>query len=492
MTTAVNAEGDKGVLLFERPRYLGRGVEVFNADDVPVTPCGSFLQPDEYPSKISINETFSIDFQSPGSLQMPLGSIASCADVGSATQTQCPDESCSFFIRRSADSGQKASQHQFRRVLLIGPQGLLAAHVTARLLKNGHHVRLLERDYRGKSALHGLATLIETRPSRLSLFYEDDLSLAVADCDAVVYVDGPNTSDILDENEIEHRFVTSIQDVFLSIRSSGQSVRRVVLISPASAIFPVETSLVAKARSLQRGQAAALREAERISYKAGVPLTVILPAMVVGPSLLGESDSNVQALVRFAEQRRRFTSPLHYNIVDVRDVAEACALVLMAPKAEYQKYILSGGEMSLAQLACTLHECIPLLSPPRRPLPVCLTRFLYYVGILRMLGFDFCECVAAERIGWSYALSSLKAQQELTMQLRSAPAAVVAAVACAMHVPAATPQPRLVTAHVVPLKRNDAQLPRFCKVLHLAFLSSLFGTIGFLAGRYFYTRRTPA
>ncbi|RNF09411.1 hypothetical protein TraAM80_02210 [Trypanosoma rangeli] len=481
MTTAVNLEGDTGLLLFERPRYLGRGVEVFNADDVPVTPCAFFLQPDEYPSKMSIDETFSIDFQNLEILQKPLGSVASHGDVGSATQTQYPDESYTIFKHRGACFSQKALRHQFRRVLLIGPQGLLSTYVTARLLKNGHHVRLLEREYRGKSALHGLATLIETRPSRLSLFYEDDLSLAVADCDAVVYVDGPDTSDVCDVNEVEQRFVTAIQDVFLSIRCNGKSVRRVVLISSASAIFPVETSLLAKAQHLKRGHAAALREAERISNRAGVPLTVILPAVVVGPSLLGESDGNVQSLVRFAEQRRCFTSPLNYNIVDARDVAEACALVLVAPKTEYQKYILSGGEISMAQIACILHKCIPSVSPPRRTLPTCFASALHHLGILNMLGFEFCERISAERIGWSYALSSLKAQQELAVQLRSAPVAVVDAVADAMHVPAATLQPP---------EMKSTQHNEYLKEIHLVILSLFFGTVGFLAGRYFYTRST--
>ncbi|ESL07705.1 hypothetical protein TRSC58_04602 [Trypanosoma rangeli SC58] len=478
MTTAVNLESDTGLLLFERPRCLGRGVEVFNADDVPVTPYAFFLQPDEYPSKISIDETFSIDFQNLDTLQKPLGSVTSHGDVGSATQTQYPDQSCTFFKHRSAGFSQKALRHQFRRVLLIGPQGLLSAHVTARLLKSGHYVRLLEREYRGKTALHGLATLIETRPSRLSLFYEDDLSQAVADCDAVVYVDGPDTSDVCDVSEVEQRFVTAIQDVFLSIRRNGKSVRRVVLISSASAIFPVETSLLAKTQHLKRGHAAALREAERISHRAGVPLTVILPSMVVGPSLLEEIDGNVQSLVRFAEQRRCFTSPLRYNIVDARDVAEACALVLVAPKTEYQKYILSGGEMSLAQIACTLHKCIPSISPPRRTLPTCLAGVLHHFGILNVLGFEFCERISAERVGWSYALSSLKAQQELAVQLRSAPVAVVDAVADAMHVPATTSQPP---------EMNNTQHNGYWKGVHLAILSLFFGTVGFIAGRRFYT-----
>ncbi|ESS68755.1 hypothetical protein TCDM_02466 [Trypanosoma cruzi Dm28c] len=488
MPAAVNVEVDRGALVFERPRYLGRGVEVFNADDVPITPYGSFTRPNEYPKKFNINEPSSIACQELESVQMPLDLFALHEDAGSAMQPQPLDQSFVPSTTGSFVCDERRLRHQLHRILLIGSPGLVSTHVAAGLLKHGYRVRLLERDYRGKIFLYGLESLIETRPSRLSLFYEDDLSLAVADCDGVVYVNGPDTSEISHENDIERLFVSSIQDVFLSIKRNGKSVRRVVLISPASSIFPVETTLVAKTRGLKRGQAAALKEAERLSYKAGVPLTILLPAMMVGPSLLGEGDGNVQALVLLAEQQRRFTSPIYYNIVDVRDVAEACALVLMAPRAEYQKYILSGGEMSLAQIACALQQCIPRVSPPKRHLPVWLTRVLLHLGILNFLGFEFCERVACERVGWSYVLSSLKAQRDLAIQLRSAQTAVVTAVAHAMNVPVAVQQPNVGDAHTSGKVRNQLRQSRLWRGLQLVGFSVLFATIGFFSGKRLFIR----
>ncbi|KAH9577367.1 hypothetical protein LSM04_003868 [Trypanosoma melophagium] len=489
MTLEVNTDAECGEIVFERARRLGPGVEVFNANDVPITPIGPCLQPKEYPSKLSIDENIS-SFNNSDNTPTSLGSSASHLGSLSESQKQCPEDSITFSTRRSFASTQKRIlQYQLRRILILGKPGLICTHLAAKLLKNGYYVRLLERDYRGKTALRSLAKLIETRPSRLSLFYEDDLSLAVAECDGVVYFDGPDTSDTSDMEEIQQRFVESLQDLFISIRNNGKSVRRVVLISPASSMFPVETTLFEKKRREQEAQRVALREAMRLSDKSGVPLTVILHSMVVGPSLIGECDGNVQGFVNFAKQRRCFTTPLYYNIVDVRDVAEACVAVLLSPAAAHQHYIISAGEMSLGQIGSTLRTCIPGLSPPTLQLPAPLAKLLLKLRILSFIGYQFCECIASERVGCSYTLSSRKAKRQLALQLRSAPVALITAVAQALNLPAEKPLENIV--NITSSQYGGVRSARWQgwqRGLLLAGLCTFFCTIGYIGGICFFDR----
>lgn len=484
-------DADAGGLVFERPRRLGPGVEMFNGDDVPITPRGFFVQPPEYPSALNIDGTFQMDPGRSGAAGLHVwDSFASQRTCGSETHTHRSDSLRTPSVQQSFVFGRNESLTRLHRILVIGPPGLVTTHVTARLLKHGYYVRLLGLHYHGDGALHRLDKLVETRPSHLSLFCGGDVLSAVADCDGVVYINGPDISHMTDERKIEYGFVRSIQDLFLSIKSNGKKVRRVVLITPASTLFPVETTLVIGARGLQRAQTAALREAERMSDKAGVPLTVILSAMVVGPSLLGEQDGNVHALVAFAGRRRLYTLPFYYNIVDVRDVAEACGLALISRTAEHQKYILSGGEMDLGQIACVLRECIPGIKPPRRTLPIFLARLLLYFGLLELFDFEFCERIAPERVGWSYPLSSSKAQRELELSLRSASSAVVAAVAHAMNVSAVPPLSVATDATVAwtGRRRKHHDRPHNRGVL-LAGLCVTFSAIGYVCGSTFLRMR---
>ncbi|ORC93811.1 uncharacterized protein TM35_000016880 [Trypanosoma theileri] len=484
-----SADAECGDIVFERPRRLGPGVEVFNANDVPITPIGPCVQPEEYPSKLSINENTFSCFNNTESTPPSLGSFASQMGGLSESQTRSLENSSSFSMRKSLTNNHRVLQHQLRRILLVGKPGLICTHVASKLLKNGHHVRLLERDYRSKIALRSLAKLVETRPSRLSLFYEDDISLAVADCDGVVYLDGPDTSDASDTEEIQKRFLESMQDLFISIRNNGKSVRWVVLITPASSMFPVETTLLEKKRREQQAQRVALREAMRLSEKSGVPLTVILHSMVVGPSLIGECDGNVQAFVNFSRQKRCFTTPLYYNIVDVRDVAEACVAVLLSPAAAHQLYILSAGEMSLGQMATTLHECIPTLSSPTLELPAPVAKLLMKLGVLNLIGCHFCECIASERFGYRYTLSSRKAQRQLGIQLRSPPVALITAVAQTLNLPAEEPQEHLVTVPPLHVKIDGARWQRWQKGFLLAGMCTVFCAIGYVGGIYFFSRQ---
>ncbi|RNC46922.1 hypothetical protein TcCL_NonESM03182 [Trypanosoma cruzi] len=120
MPAAVNVEVDTGALVFERPRYLGRGVEVFNADDVPITPYGSFIRPNEYPKKFNINEASSIACQESESVQMPLDLFASHEDAGSAMQSQPLDQSFVPSTTGSLVCDERRLKHQLHRILLIG------------------------------------------------------------------------------------------------------------------------------------------------------------------------------------------------------------------------------------------------------------------------------------------------------------------------------------------------------------------------------------
>lgn len=320
-----------------------------------------------------------------------------------------------------------------RRALVLGANSFTGLYIVQHLLDQGYDVRVLAVEFTRVADLARLQEIQKTqsRSRRLTLVNASDLYHAVPGCHYIIHHLIPHRA--RSQAKLVRRYADQARDVFYAAKQSCDTLRRVILVSSAATFFPVETATSARARLCYNGLARATQEAERLSAITGVPLTVLLPSAVVGGPICGLSDPNVEVLTHYAMRSRcGCTHKSYFNVVDVRDVAAACATCLDNETGRGQRYVLTGGELSVPEVGRLLHEHFPFLSPPTWALPVSLSKS--YARLRWRLGEAFCRPaevahwhLVLHTVGANHPLDSRKWSEEQPLPLRDASVALVEA-----------------------------------------------------------------
>lgn len=262
-------------------------------------------------------------------------------------------------------------------VLVTGANGFVAIHTIVRLLEAGYHVRGTIRDITRGTALRQTIVKYTDADERLELFqadllFDDGWDKFTRDCTYVLHLASPFPLNApKDENDLIRPAREGTLRVLRAAAESG--VRRVVLTSSIAAIaygHPTEkthfdesdwsqadqTDIGAYPKSKTLAEQAAWDFVDSLPADRALELAVINPGLVLGP--LPDTHARTSAvLVRTLLQA---TLPglarVHFNAVDVRDVAAAHLAAMTHPEAAGQRFICVGDSFWIADAAHLLKE----------------------------------------------------------------------------------------------------------------------------------------
>ena len=300
------------------------------------------------------------------------------------------------------------------KVLVTGATGFLGAWVARELASRGHAVRVLVR------AQSRLDNLQDVPAERVLGDITDGASVerAVAGCDAVGHAAGLARLRAGDRAHLMAVNEGGTENVLGAALRAG--VRRAVFVGSAGALGgtwkPVvmdegwggsaETVRVDYFQSKLRGEQAALDLA-----RAGLPLVILRPGVILGPGDVYHSSGGVVLLLS------RGTLPGYVHgggsYCDVRDVAKAFVEALVRGRAG-ETYFLGGYNLEMGELARLVSRLSGVAMPRFVPYPVMLAAASLRELAARMRGQRSPVSRQLVRGARRYTfLSSDKARQEL-------------------------------------------------------------------------------
>ena len=321
-----------------------------------------------------------------------------------------------------------------KTILVTGGTGYIGAWVVKKLLDKGYKVILTLRN---KSKIQSLVFLKEISEKfaekiefvEADLLKEGDFDEPASRSDAIIHVASPFKLTFKDPvAELINPAVKGTQNV-LNAANKSERVKKVVLTSSVAAVhgdnkdmtelgieeFTEEnfnqTSSV-KHQPYSFSKVTAEKEAWKIAEQQDKwKLVVINPSFVMGPSLVGATNSgSFSFMTDLLSGKYSMAAPeLYFGFVDVRDVAEAHILALENDDAE-GRHILSVGVMNIKQLS----DLIEKLYPNRFKLPKAKApKFL-----LLMIGWSFglTTKFVSRNIGWPLKLSNKKSIEKLGLK----------------------------------------------------------------------------
>ena len=278
-------------------------------------------------------------------------------------------------------------------VLVTGASGYIGSHIVANLLLRGRNVRASVRDPNDAEKVDHLSALpIASGGSlelvKMDLFDVPSVGAAVTGCSDVIHAAAAlHVGNMDKQKEVVDPSFVGTQNICDAIDAAG-TVKRLVHTSSTAAIRPTNyengeifnTEMWADDKPLtleDNAYGLAKVGAERIVRKWHADadpetrprLVTIHPCVVFGPPLckrhLSGSLSYVEALVKRTLPK---SLPVHINIVDVRDVAEAHVRALTGGSEE-GRYLVVGGDMWMVDLANVLRAEYPDRKWPKGVLP---------------------------------------------------------------------------------------------------------------------------
>jgi len=241
-------------------------------------------------------------------------------------------------------------------VLVTGASGYLAMHVVKQLVDSGEYivrgtVRSLENEKKVKP-LRELSP--ENAKYHLELVEADLMKKeawadAVKDCTYVIHVASPvPAGNPKDEMEVIGPAVEGTKHVLEACAKTKGGVKRVVLTSSCSAIYPgrleegkvfneedwsLEEGCIPYEKSKLRAEKAAWELVKNLPDDEIFELCCINPGLILGPVLHGSTCISMEFHRRFLQREVPMVPRLSLPMCDVRDVARAHITAMTSPKA---------------------------------------------------------------------------------------------------------------------------------------------------------------
>lgn len=276
------------------------------------------------------------------------------------------------------------------KVLLTGGSGFIAAHCVDYLLQRGHNVVFTVRsDEKGQKILsnHSGAPL-----SKLSYVIVKDIAEETAfdeavksdpPFDAVLHTASPFYLDISNPKDLLDPAIIGTTAILRAVKKSAPSVRRIVVTSSFASMMnsakhpknydetcwnPI--TLDEAAQNAANAYRASKTFAEKAAWdfveqeKPNFDLTTINPPLVIGPVLhylssldtINTSNERIRNMIQGKCKDALPPSAGVFLWVDVRDVALAHVKAIEVPEAGGKRFLLTGGYMSNADIACAIKE----------------------------------------------------------------------------------------------------------------------------------------
>ncbi len=264
---------------------------------------------------------------------------------------------------------------QNTRVLVTGASGFVGIHCVVALLKEGYQVRGTVRSLGREAALRKTIAKFVDADNRLTLveadlLKDDGWSNATKDCDYVLHVASPFP---LSNPKHEGELIIPAREGTLRVlaAASENKVKRVVLTSSVAAIaygHPKEKTnfnesdwsiadsprIAAYAKSKTLAEGAAWDFVQNLD--SGMELATINPGLILGPL----PDTNARTSGVLIQSLMLSTLPglarMHFNAVDVRDVAAAHISAMTTPEAAGQRFICVSDSFWIKDVALLLEE----------------------------------------------------------------------------------------------------------------------------------------
>ncbi len=335
--------------------------------------------------------------------------------------------------KRGPGSASNADEND-RLVCVTGASGFIGTHVVRALLERGFRVRATVRSPDDPAKVAHLRALGD--PGDLDIFGGDlqvpgSFDAAAHGCRYVVHTASPVMINARDpERDIVGPAVEGTRNVLDSVVRAG-SVRRVVLTSSIAAVYDLERSEdhvftesdwneSATRSDLPYPKSKVLAERAAFDFRNGLPvskqfeLTAINPTFVLGPVTARIHLRTSPGLVSELLNGKLPGLPnFLFNLVDVRDVAEAHLRAMLRPSELLApRYICHADQLHFSEVARHLKRAFPGHRIPTRRLP----DLLVYAYAL----FD-------KRLTWAYLRRALgrrieidnrRAQQDLNIVFR--------------------------------------------------------------------------
>ena len=257
------------------------------------------------------------------------------------------------------------------KVLVTGATGYIGLHCIHQLLNQGYAVNGSVRSPERKDEIFEALKNQNTPTENLSIFTfdlndDEGWDQGMDGCDYLLHVASP----IALENHNEDFFVKpAVAGVKRAMKfAKKHNVKKVVLTSSVAAIFETlesksyydesdwsdpdnpAISHYAKSKTLAEKTAWEFVENENHPFE----LTVINPALVIGPSLSGDLGESNKAIVMVATGKMPVAVPLQFGYVDVRDVATAHILAMQNPASNGERFALAEKDLWYKDVAKVL------------------------------------------------------------------------------------------------------------------------------------------
>lgn len=309
-------------------------------------------------------------------------------------------------------------------VLVTGGTGFVGGWCIVELLKRGYNVRTTVRDLSKAPAVRTMVVAADPG-DRLSfaaadLTHDKGWDEAVAGCDYVLHVASPLG---LAKQTPDELIATARDGALRVLRAAMKAgVKRVVLTSSAAACDPPYTMKEAvsdenvwtdpsdpKLTAYRRSKTFAERAAWELIGGSKTQLVTILPTAIFGPILTKDGLGSVQIIQRLMNGALPGIPNFGFNVVDMRDVADAHIRAMTVPEAEGQRFIAGSGWIDMIDIARILRDHFGARAKkvPTRQLPDLLLRALSIVQpevkeVTILLGrkHDVTSAKAQKMLGW--------------------------------------------------------------------------------------------
>ncbi|CDG83531.1 SDR family oxidoreductase [Janthinobacterium agaricidamnosum] len=323
-------------------------------------------------------------------------------------------------------------------VLVTGGSGFVAGWCIAELLKRGYTVRTTLRSLSREAAIRAMLVPVVDAGDKLT-FHGADLTsdagwdAAMAGCDYVLHVASPLGGDgTKDPDEL---IIPARDGTLRVLRAATRAgVKRVVMTSSTAASCPPQRgpdsfndetvwsnpddrNLPPYRKSKILSEMAAWDFMR--THGGATTLTTVLASAVFGPLLSADNLGSVQVIGRLLSGKMPAYPRLGFNVVDVRDLADAHIRAMTAPEAAGQRFIAASDYLWMKDIAGTLRSRLGTQAAkvPTRRMPDFALRLLSL--------FDPSLKVVTPGLGRKHSFNAAKARRVLGWTPRPAATTVL-------------------------------------------------------------------